>query len=417
MYLWESLRIAWSALMTNKLRALLTMLGIIIGIGAVIGMLAIGSGYGAWVRSEFNKQGVGVIYITPRVDNPESSNKQQPQLTAADAEALLQPGAAPTLAAIVIEYKNDGAIVSAGRERYFYPIKGITPNHFVITDHTLGAGRYYNQDDETSRARVAVIGKNIATSLFGSLANALNQRIAINGVFFEVIGVLTTEPNVISNDNPAETVYIPYATARSRLFRNEVTTRVDVSQITAKARDNASIDPAIKQITDVLRQRHRLTYQSNDFSITNPQQQAAEFESILVGFNAFLGSIAGISLLVGGIGIMNIMLVSVTQRTREIGLRKAVGARRRDILLQFLIEAIVLCLIGGAIGIGLGYTLSSAGTFVLVGIFRLEGAQAIITSGSILLATIVSGSIGMFFGFFPALRASRLNPIIALRHE
>ncbi len=417
MYLWESLRIAWSALLSNKLRALLTMLGIIIGIGAVIGMLAIGSGYGAWVRSEFNKQGVGIIYITPRVDDAEASNDQRPQLTAADAEALLQPGAVPALTTVVIEYQIDGAVVSAGHERYFYPIKGITPNHFSITDHTLGAGRYYNQDDETNRARVAVIGKNVASALFGATANALNQRIAINGVFFEVVGILSTEPSVVSNDNPAELVYVPYATARSRLFRNEATTRVDVSQITAKAHDSASIDPAIKQITELLRQRHRLTYQSNDFSITNPQQQAAEFESILAGFNAFLGSIAGISLLVGGIGIMNIMLVSVTQRTREIGLRKAVGARPRDILLQFLIEAIVLCLIGGAIGIGLGYLLSSAGTFVLVGLLQLQGAQAIITSGSILLATIVSGSIGIFFGFFPARRAARLNPITALRHE
>jgi putative ABC transport system permease protein len=184
-----------------------------------------------------------------------------------------------------------------------------------------------------------------------------------------------------------------------------------------QAQSAEQVDAAIAQVTALLRERHRLTYQSNDFTIINVAQIAATVGAIIGAFNAFLSIVAGISLLVGGIGIMNIMLVSVTERTREIGLRKAVGARRWDILLQFLIEAILLCLVGGALGIGVGYGLSFLGTFVLVGLFEAEGAQATVTSASIILATLISGGIGVFFGFWPALQAARLNPIDALRYE
>jgi putative ABC transport system permease protein len=177
------------------------------------------------------------------------------------------------------------------------------------------------------------------------------------------------------------------------------------------------IDEAIRQVTAILRDEHRLTYQDNDFTIINPEQIAAQFNVVIGGFNAFLGLVAGISLLVGGIGIMNIMLVSVTERTREIGLRKAVGARRRDIMLQFLIEALVLCLIGGAFGILLGYTLSLAGTFILIELFNTAGAAASVSLANVILATSIAAAIGLAFGFFPALQAARLNPIDALRTE
>jgi putative ABC transport system permease protein len=184
-----------------------------------------------------------------------------------------------------------------------------------------------------------------------------------------------------------------------------------------KARSVPEIEAAISQVTNVLRVEHRLTYQDNDFSIINPEQIANQFNVVIGGFNAFLGLVAGISLLVGGIGIMNIMLVSVTERTREIGLRKAVGARRRDIMLQFLIEALVLCLIGGGLGILLGYLLSFLGTFILINLFATEGAAATVSMANVLLATSISAAIGIAFGFFPALQASRLNPIEALRTE
>jgi putative ABC transport system permease protein len=217
--------------------------------------------------------------------------------------------------------------------------------------------------------------------------------------------------------DPAEAIFIPYQTGLARLFRNQTSDSINVSIMTVKARSVPEIDEAIRQVTAILRDEHRLTYQDNDFTIINPEQIAAQFNVVIGGFNAFLGLVAGISLLVGGIGIMNIMLVSVTERTREIGLRKAVGARRRDIMLQFLIEALVLCLIGGAFGILLGYTLSLAGTFILIELFNTAGAAASVSLANVILATSIAAAIGLAFGFFPALQAARLNPIDALRTE
>jgi putative ABC transport system permease protein len=236
MNIFESFRIAWVALTTNKMRALLTMLGIIIGVSAVISMLAIGNGLSKSIQGEFNRLGAGVFYITPQITSPDADATQAPQLTAADAEALVQPGAAPAVRAVAVEYSTS-AVVSAGGERYYYPIKGITPNYFTISDNTLGAGRYYGEDDERGRARVAVIGQDVATALFGSATGAIGQRVTVNGINFDVVGVLTTKPSQAADFNkPTETVYIPYETARTRLFRNELSAKVDLSQITVQAR-------------------------------------------------------------------------------------------------------------------------------------------------------------------------------------
>ncbi|HNP71583.1 MAG TPA: ABC transporter permease [Kouleothrix sp.] len=416
MNLAEAFRVAWSALMINKLRALLTMLGIIIGVGTVVGMLAIGTGYSNFVESEFGKLGVGRLTVTPQIDPAASDEQLTPRLTAADADALMQPGAAPMVATVVKQFDGRG-IVDAGKDRFDYQVVGATPNYFTVSTNLLGPGRYYTDAEERDGARVAVIGRTVAQDLFGGADGAPGRRITINGVNFEVVGVLFTKANQASQQNPAEQVYVPYSTARNRLFRNQLSAQVDVSQLTVQVRERDQADAALRQVTQVLRERHRLTYQSNDFSVESSEQLMTQFRSILAGFNAFLGVIGGISLLVGGIGIMNIMLVSVTQRTREIGLRKAVGARARDILLQFLIEAVVLCLIGGAIGIGFGFLLSGGGTFLLVSVLQMEGARAVVSLGSLVLATSVTLAVALCFGFFPALRAARLRPIVALRYE
>ncbi|MFL5803933.1 MAG: ABC transporter permease [Roseiflexaceae bacterium] len=415
----ESFRIAWTALMSNKLRALLTMLGIIIGVGAVIGMLAIGNGLLSAIQGDFERLGVGVFYITPDYGSREASEPRQPRLTAADAEAIRQSGATPAVKTVAVEYSSN-AVVSAGKDRYFYGIKSVTPSFFAIGDNQLGPGEYFTAAQDRDRARVTVIGEEVAKTLFGNLAGAVGQRITIDGVGFDVVGVLTTKPGQTEPDfnSPATTVYIPYQTGRARLFRNEISARVDLAQITVQAQDKDQIDTAIAQVKELLRARHRLAaYQADDFRIENPEELLATINATFIGLNAFFGTIAGIALLVGGIGIMNIMLVSVTQRTREIGLRKAVGARRWAILQQFLIESLMLCLIGCALGVALGYALSFAGTFVIRQVFRLEEAYAVISPGSVVLAIGISAGIGIFFGFWPAWRASRMQPVQALRSE
>jgi putative ABC transport system permease protein len=417
----EAFRIAWSAINTHKLRALLTMLGIIIGVGAVVGMLAIGNGYSAYIDNEFNKLGVGIFYINPTVDSQDPNETLRPRLTADDAAALLAPGAAPAVETVIVELTRSGT-VSAGGERFLFGIKGVTPSNFAVGDTTILDGRIYTDAEENSGARVAVIGDTVAETLFGSVYDAVGRRISVNGVQFEVIGVSSASQSQLGGafgqfGDPGEQIFMPYRAARNRLFRNQVDSRVDVSSITVKARSIDEVDVAIRQVTELLRDRHRLTYQVNDFRVTNPAQLAEQAKGVTVAFSAFLGTIGGISLLVGGIGIMNIMLVSVAQRTREIGLRKAVGARRVDIMLQFLIEALVLCILGGLLGIGLGYLLASLGSIVLYNLSQDSSVRATVTLNSILLSTSISLGIGLFFGLFPALRAARLDPIKALRNE
>lgn len=418
MTIFEAFRVAWIALFTHKLRALLTMLGMIIGVGSVIGMQAIGNGFKQYLSNEFNRLGAGVVYITPAVNNEDTDQPIEPRLTATDAEALAIPGAAPAIARVAIEYNGSG-VVSAGGERFFYDINGVSPEFFGINAHDLSAGRFFTAEEDRSQTRVAVIGKDVATELYGSISAALGQRIMVEGIGFDVIGIVSTRPNQASNgfSDPAKSLYLPYQSARSRLFRNQLSARVDLSKITVQAISPAEAQNALRQATVLLRERHRLTYQNNDFNVESLEQTAEQSQRAIGGFSAFLLVIGGISLLVGGIGIMNIMLVSVTQRTREIGLRKAVGARQRDILVQFLIEAMVLSLIGGAIGVGLGYLLSFAGTFVMQVVFLITDTSAFVTIDSVILATGVSAAIGIIFGLFPAIQAARLQPVRALRSE
>lgn len=418
MRLIESFRVAWNALLSNKLRALLTMLGIIIGVGSVVAMLAMGNGFSQYLNSQFAKLGVGVFYIFPGVTSRKINESLPPQLTAADADALAQSSAAPAISLVAYTFSSNGTI-SDGKQRLSYSVNGVSPSYFTIIPQELAAGRFFDEQDDRDRARVALIGDKIAQKLFAGTGTAINQRVTINGSAFEIIGVIRSDEGGIQiGSNPGESVYLPYQTGRSRLFRNQLEFgNVDVSQMMVKATDATQIDAAIRQATLILRTQHRLTYQGNDFTVLNPSQFAAQANAVITGFSAFLGIVAGISLFIGGIGIMNIMLVSVAERTREIGLRKAVGARRWDILNQFLIEAIVMSLFGCALGLLLGYGLSFVCTLVLQGLFQAEGAQATVTLGAISLAVSVATLVGVCFGFFPALYAARLNPIQALRTE
>ncbi|NTU80530.1 MAG: FtsX-like permease family protein [Chloroflexales bacterium] len=417
MNLFESFRIAFRALFTNKLRAALTMLGIVIGVGAVIGMLAMGNGFRSFLDGQFAQLGAGNFYVAPFVDSNKIDALTAARLTADDAQALRAPGRAPAVEGVAIEFSGN-AQVSAGGKRFTYDVRAVNPEWFTVTPQELGPGRLLSAEDDQQRARVAVIGRLVAERFFGSAQAAVGQRLNLNGVGFQVVGVLVTEPGSFSiGADPAEAIFIPYSAGVSRLYRNQTSDDINVSIMTVKARSVDEIEPAIDQVTAILREQHRLTYQDNDFTIINPDQIAAQVNSVIGAFNTFLGLVAGISLIVGGIGIMNIMLVSVTERTREIGLRKAVGAKRRDILMQFLIEALVLCLVGGGLGILLGFALSLVSTLLLVNLFNAEGAVATVSLGNILLATGIAAAIGVVFGFFPALQAARLNPIEALRTE
>ncbi|MEI7645136.1 MAG: ABC transporter permease [Chloroflexales bacterium] len=413
----ESFRISFRALIANKLRAALTMLGIVIGVGAVIGMLAMGNGFQGFLTSQFDQLGIGTIYVAPFIDTNRIDVEQTASLTSADAAAIMQPGRAPAVLSVSVEWSADAQVIAGGR-RSTYAVRAVSPAFFTISPQPLAAGRLLTSADDQGRTRVAVIGKNVADKLYGGRQIAVGQRIGLNGVQFVVVGVLASKEGQISvGADPAEAIFIPYQTGISRMFRNRTSSQVNVAFMTVKAVDRTQVDTMVRQVTEVLRSEHRLTYQNNDFTIINPEQFAQQASAVIGAFNAFLGIVAGISLLVGGIGIMNIMLVSVTERTKEIGLRKAVGARRSDILLQFLIEALVLCLIGSGAGIGLGYLLSLAGTAILVGLFQATGAQATVSLSNVLLASGIAAGIGVAFGFFPALTAARMNPIDALRTE
>lgn len=411
----EALRIAFDSLLANKLRAILTMLGIIIGVGAVIALLALGGAIQTLVTSELQGLGSNLVFLFAGTNDPETNRRVPPRLTNEDIAAIADPLNVPAVAAVCAEFSRR-ALTTYGGASYDALIAGVSANYLQVRNARVAAGSFFDERALELRSREAVLGHRVAQRLFPNGADPIGQRIRINGIGFQVIGVMAERGGSFAS-NEDDQIFVPLTTAQDRLFPppQNVTRRVDVTVVYIQARDEDSIDDLIDQVTALLRQRNGLTYQDNNFTIVTQQDLVSSFATITGAITIFLGAIAAISLVVGGIGIMNIMLVSVTERTREIGLRKAVGARRNDIRLQFLVEATVLSLIGGVLGIALGYALAAIGTALLANFS--PNARAEVSLDAILLATLTSIAVGIFFGLYPADRAARLDPIAALRYE
>lgn len=411
MKLLESLRLALRALATNKLRAALTMLGIIIGVGAVITLLSVGEGVQSYITAQFQSIGANIFFIIPGSLREELSRPAY--ITLKDAEALRDPLLAPDVLRVAPIANGDGRLTIPGQDKTTQ-LQGVTAEYADVREWYPVVGTFISPLEEQTNARVIVLGKIVADVLFPEKPDPTGELVRVNNIPFRVIGVMA-ERGGGQFGSEDDVAFVPLSTATSRLFsRRTPEGEPRLSLIYVQAISGDRMDAAITEVSTILRQRRNiLPGDPDNFSIISQSDLIGTFQQITSVLTVFLGAIAGISLLVGGIGIMNIMLVSVTERTREIGLRKAVGARRRDILWQFLIEAILLSTAGGALGI----TLGALGAIVISSLLREQGFSAVITPESVLLATLFSAAVGLFFGIYPAQRAAMLNPIDALRYE
>ncbi|HEV8578973.1 MAG TPA: ABC transporter permease [Thermoanaerobaculia bacterium] len=399
----EIFRVALEAIRANKLRSFLTALGIIIGISAVIAMVALGEGAQRTVQARLQSLGVNTLIVRPGQEFFGGVDRGDTKLTAQDAEALLRN---PRAILDVTPEMQRRLQVEFGSGNGNISVTGAWPSYFSIQNFQLASGRLFNQNEERGRRRVAVLGATVGEDTLNvATMSILGQTIRIQGIPFEVIGVL--QPKGSSGfQNPDDGIYIPLSTAQFRVFGTDRVQSIDVQAVSDK-----QMDAALAEIDRVLRREHRRrATQASDFTIRNQTTLVQTFQETTRTFSFLLAGIALVSLLVGGIGIMNIMLVSVTERTREIGVRKALGARRRDILLQFLIEALALCLAGGAMGVLLGV----GGAVALQ---RLAGWNTAVSIDAVGIAFFFSAAVGVFFGLWPARRAARLDPIEALRYE
>jgi putative ABC transport system permease protein len=413
----ESVRVALRALGANKLRASLTMLGVIIGVSAVIALMSIGKGVQASVTAQIKGLGSNLLFISPGSTNQGGVRTQAgtaPTLTSEDADAIVDAGF-PQVLDVAPESGNFGQVVANGRN-VFTRLNGVTPSFLGVRNYGLADGEFFGIEQMNARSLVAVLGATTRLNLFED-GDPIGQTIRVNQVNLRVIGVLEAKGTQASG-NQDDVILVPLSTMQTRLNRSRTARGgQNVSTINVQLADDRAetSTAAVQAIGDLLRERHRVA--QDDFTIRS-QQDLLNTANQITGFiTLFLGAVAVISLLVGGIGIMNIMLVSVTERTREIGIRKAIGAKRRDILMQFLIEATVVSVLGGVIGILLG----AGGARLLSGLPlggpNAQPMQTVVSPDAILMAFCVSALIGLFFGVYPAVKASRLNPIEALRYE
>jgi putative ABC transport system permease protein len=411
--IWESIRISLRSLGANKLRSGLTMLGIIIGVGAVIALMSIGRGAQASILASIQANGTNLLYVTPGSANQGGVNQgagSAATLTLNDAIAIASD--APAVADIAASYDAGGQVVYRGQNSRTR-VTGVTPSYATVQNVAVNDGEWLSDAQVTDKSTVVVLGPTLASTLFGD-AEPVGQTVRVNGVPFKVIGVTVAKGGTGFGSQDGG-MFMPITTVESRLensgrFRGQTV----VADLYVQVKDQSQIQPAITQITDILRTRHKLTTANDDFTIVNQADILKTLTATTDTLTLFLGGVAAISLVVGGIGIMNIMLVSVTERTREIGIRKAIGAKKRDILVQFLAEAIVLSLVGGLIGILMGWGASQLVSGISLGSGPLK---TVVDPDTVLLATLFSSLIGLFFGIYPANRAAGLNPIDALRFE
>jgi putative ABC transport system permease protein len=409
MTIWQAFVEALESISGNKLRSGLTVLGIVIGVAAVIAMLAVGKGAQESITGSISGIGTNLLFVF-RGDQGDNVRNPKP-LTLGDAQALSDRFAAPSVEAVAPALQGDG-VVSFGGEKTSPQLFGVTPEYFQVRNLEVAEGDLINEEHMLGRASVVILGSETAKNLFGHSDGVTGETVRIEGQPFRVIGVLKSRGGGAfgSEDDQA---LVPFTTAQARLIRRSTSDRVDIIFVQAASGD--VVPQAADEISQILRTRHRTPVGEDDFTVFTQQDLLTTFQSITGILTIFLGGIAGISLLVGGIGIMNIMLVSVTERTREIGLRKALGARKRDILIQFLTESSLLSLIGGIIGIILGWLIS----FIVGRIAAANGTAftPVVGLDAISLATIFSAAVGLFFGIYPANRAAGLEPVEALRYE
>ena len=399
---------AWHAMGANRLRTFLTMLGMVIGVGAVVLMMAIGEGAQQSIKRSIDSMGSNLFVILSGSSSTSGSRSASGNSSALNMNDATAIGDLDDIGAFAPISVGNAQIIYAGNNSNT-PIVGTTPSYFSIRRWDVESGELFSEADVRSANRVALVGKTVVENLFGDDIDPIGKTIRIKKSPFLIVGVLERKGQSFDGRDQDDTIIVPITTAQRKLFGNQIPG--SVRMIMAQAKSEKYMGVAEDGINDLIRQRHNIRENTeSDFSVRNLTAMAKTASDTAKTMSMLLGAIASISLLVGGIGIMNIMLVSVTERTREIGIRMAIGAREKDILLQFLLEACVISILGCVIGVGLGL-----GGALLVK--KMVGAEILISMQSIVLAFSVAASVGVFFGYYPASKAAKLHPIEALRYQ